>query len=152
MPTEVEQLRDLAKAFWAGQPIPCPKHPGAKMAGTFVQTTYADHVFLNCPRGKETITIPQRPRQMEFYPQAVEGMVENIQRGDAILCYRCQSKIETATKENVETGRADYTFTCVRCYSYGTWSGKPELAKIGSAPNSGTAPKKKACSAQIPEG
>jgi hypothetical protein len=142
MPTEVEQLRDLGKAYWAGQPILCPKHPGVTMSGSFVQTTYADHVFLTCSRGKETITIPQRPRQMEFYPQAVEGFVENIQRGDAILCYRCQSKVETATKENVETGYADYTFTCVRCFSYGTWSGHPSLAKIGSAAGSGTTKKK----------
>ncbi len=111
MPTEVEQLRDLAKLYWAGQPVPCPKHPGVMLTGSFVKTTYADHLFLTCPRGKETITIGQRPRQMEFYPQAVEGFVENIQRGDAILCYRCQSKIETETKENVETGRFEYTFT-----------------------------------------
>ncbi|HEV8657118.1 MAG TPA: hypothetical protein VGS96_00700 [Thermoanaerobaculia bacterium] len=151
MPTEVEQLRDLAKAYWANQPISCPKHPGVKMTGSFVQTTFADHIFLNCPKGRETITIPQRPRQMEFYPQAVEGFVENLQRGDAILCYRCQSKIEVATKENVDTGHADYVFTCIRCFSYGTWSGKPELAKIGSSPTSGTAPKKKSGSAQTPE-
>ncbi|GAC1398505.1 MAG: hypothetical protein NVSMB68_14230 [Thermoanaerobaculia bacterium] len=143
MPTEVEQLRDLVRLYWAGQPTPCPKHPGVNLTGSFVQTTFADHVFLNCSRGKETISIPQRPRQMEFYPQAVEGMVENIQRGDAILCYRCQSKIETATKENVETGRADYTFTCVRCFSYGSWSGNPAAAKIGSAPGSGTKKKSK---------
>jgi hypothetical protein len=138
MPTEVEQLRDLARAYWRGDSIDCPKHPGVKMSGSFVQTTYADHVFLTCPRGKETITIPQRPRQMEFYPQAVEGMVENLQRGDSILCYRCQSKIEVATNENVDTGHADYTFTCIRCFSYGTWSGHPSAAKIGSAPGSGT--------------
>jgi hypothetical protein len=142
MPTEVEQLRDFAKAYWANQPIPCPRHAGVNMTGSFVQTTFADHIFLTCPRGKETITIPQRPRQMEFYPQAVEGMVENVQRGDAVLCYRCQSKVEIATKENPNTGRADYTFTCIRCFSYGTWSGKPELAKIGSAPTAGTKKKK----------
>ena len=143
MPTEVEQLRDLAKLYWSGQPIPCPKHPGALLSGSFVQTTFADHVFLTCPRGKETITIPQRPRQMEFYPQAVEGMVENIQRGDSILCYRCQSKLEVEKLENAETGVTDYTFTCVRCFSYGSWSGDPAAAKIGSAPGSGTQKKNK---------
>ena len=142
MPTEVEQLRDLARLYWEGKPVPCPKHTGAMMTGSFVKTTYADHLFLTCPRGKETITIPQRPRQMEFYPQAVEGMVENIQRGDAILCYRCQSKIETSSTENVETGRFAYTFTCVRCFSYGSWAGDPAAAKIGSAPGSGTQKKK----------
>jgi len=147
MPTEAEELRDLAKLYWAGQPVPCPKHPGVTMSGSFVQTTYKDHIFLTCPRGRETITIPQRPRQMEFYPQAVEGMVENIQRGDAILCYRCQSIIETATKENVDTGRVDYTFTCVRCLSYGSWSGNPAAAKIGSAPGSGTKKKSKSSEA-----
>ena len=66
------------------------------MNGSFVKTTFADHIFLSCPKGKETIQIPQRPTQMEFYDQQVEGFVENLQRGDAILCYRCQSKIETS--------------------------------------------------------
>ena len=132
MPTEVEQNRDLARAFWAGKPIACPKHPGVLLTGSFVQTTFADHIFLTCPRDKQTITIPQRPKQMEFYDQAVEGMVESLQRGDAILCYRCQSKIEINAKENRETGITDYTFTCIRCFSWGQWIGKPELAKIGN--------------------
>jgi hypothetical protein len=131
MPTEVEQLRDLARAFWAGQPTPCPKHPAVMMTGSFVQTTFADHIFLTCPRDKQTIQIPQRPKQMEFYDQQVEGFVENMQRADAILCYRCQSKIEVDAKENRETGITDYTFTCIRCFSWGRWVGKPELAKIG---------------------
>ena len=131
MPTEVEELRDLARAFWAKQPIPCPKHPGVNMTGEFVQTTFSDHIFLVCPRGKETITIPQRPKQMEFYPQAVEGFVENIQRGDAILCYRCQSPLEVNTREDAVTGINRYTFTCVRCFSWGEWAGRPEQAKIG---------------------
>src|SRR5438270_12531457 len=94
MPTEVEQLRELAKAYWAGRDVMCPKHPGVKMIGSFVQTTFADHLYLTCPRGKETITIPQRPKQTEFNLQQVEGMVENLQRGDDILCYRCQSVLE----------------------------------------------------------
>ena len=131
MPTEVEQLRDLARAFWAGRDIPCPKHPGVNMTGSFVQTTSADHIFLTCPRGKETIAIPQRPRQMRFHAQQVEGFVENIQRGDANLCYRCQSVLEVSTKENPTTGITHFTFTCVRCFSYGEWIGHPETAKIG---------------------
>jgi hypothetical protein len=131
MPTEVEQMRELARAYWAGQPIPCPRHPGATLTGSFVQTTFADHVFLTCPRGRETIQIPQRPKQTEFQDQQIEGMVENLQRGDAILCYRCQSKMEVDTKPNRETGITDYTFTCIRCFSWGRWVGKPELAKIG---------------------
>ncbi|HEV7920276.1 MAG TPA: hypothetical protein VGR02_05740 [Thermoanaerobaculia bacterium] len=138
MPTEVEELRELARAFWAGRDIPCPKHPGAKMTGSFVQTTYKDHVFLVCQRGKETITIPQRPRQLEFQRQQVEGFVENIQRGDANLCYRCQSVLEVAANENPNSGVTAYTFTCTRCLSYGTWMGLPATAKIGSAPTSGT--------------
>ncbi|HKR64612.1 MAG TPA: hypothetical protein VJZ00_12850 [Thermoanaerobaculia bacterium] len=131
MPTEVEVLRDLAREFWAGKVLPCPRHPGGTLVGSFVQTTFADHIFLTCSKGRETITIPQRPKQMEFYDQQVEGFVENIQRGDAILCYRCQSKIETNAKPNPETGITDYTFTCIRCFSWGRWVGKPELAKIG---------------------
>lgn len=138
MPTEVEELRDLAKAYWAGRDIPCPKHPGAKMTGAFVQTTYKDHIFLTCQRGKETITIPQRPRQLEFQRQQVEGYVENIQRGDANLCYRCQSVLEVEANENPQSGVTAYTFTCTRCFSYGTWMGLPETAKIGSAPTAGT--------------
>ena len=131
MPTEVEVLRDLARAFWANQEIRCPKHPFASMSGSFVQTTFADHIFLTCSSGRETVTIPQRPKQMEFHAQQVEGMVENLQRNDAILCYRCQARVETDAKENRETGVTDYTFTCTRCLSFGRWVGKPELAKIG---------------------
>ena len=141
MPSEVEQLRDLAKAFWAGQQITCPKHH-VPMTGSFVQTTFADHIFLTCPRGKETISIGQRPRQIEFQAQQVEGMVENTQRGDSNLCYRCQSRLEVNAQENPTTGVTDYTFTCIRCFSWGRWVGNPELAKIGSAPTSGTRKKK----------
>ena len=142
MPTEVDEYRELAKKYWSGQPIECPKHRGVTMTGSFVQTTFADHVFLSCPRGKETIQIPQRPKQMEFFDQQVEGFVENLQRGDQILCYRCQSKMEVDAKENAVTGYGDYTFTCVRCFSWGTWSGHPSTAKIGSAPTAGTQKKK----------
>jgi DNA-directed RNA polymerase subunit RPC12/RpoP len=131
MPSEVETFRELARAFWAGKETRCPKHPGALLVGSFVQTTYADHIFLTCARGKETLTIGQRPKQMEFFDQQVEGYVENLQRGDAIRCYRCQSKMETDARENGETGVTDYTFTCIRCFSWGRWVGKPELAKIG---------------------
>jgi DNA-directed RNA polymerase subunit RPC12/RpoP len=131
MPSEVEVLRDLARSYWSGKPIACPKHPASQMTGSFVQTTFADHIFLTCASGKETITIPQRPKQMEFFDQQVEGYVENLQRGDAIRCYRCQSKMEVSAKPNNETGITDYTFTCIRCFSFGRWIGKPELAKIG---------------------
>ena len=132
MPTEVETNRELAIAFWENKPILCPKHAGARMIGSFVQTTFADHIFLTCERGKETITIPQRPKQMQFYDQQVEGYVENLQRGDAIRCYRCQSKLEVDAKPNADTGITDYTFTCIRCFSWGRWAGRPEWAKIGS--------------------
>ena len=128
MPTEVETLRDLARAYWAGDTIRCPKHAGAILTGSFVQTTFADHIFLTCSRGKETITIPQRPKQMEFYAQQVEGYVENLQRGDAILCYRCQSKIEMTSEKHGE--RTDSTFTCIRCFSWGKWAGMPEAATL----------------------
>jgi hypothetical protein len=131
MPSEVEVLRDLARLYWAGKPLACPKHPGAMLTGSFVQTTFADHIFLSCSQGKETVTIPQRPKQIEFQDQQVEGFVENMQRDDAILCYRCQSKIDVSAKPNNETGITDYTFTCIRCFSWGRWVGKPELAKIG---------------------
>lgn len=130
MPSEVQQLRDVARLYWAGKPVPCPKHPGAMMTGSFVQTTFADHVFLTCPRGKETITIPQRPKQMEFHPQQVEGFLENIERGDKNLCYRCQSELETESTVNAATGDAEYSFTCVRCLSYGTWSGRTAEALV----------------------
>ena len=101
------------------------------MTGTFVQTTFADHIFLTCSRGNETIAIPQRPKQIVFQRQQVEGFVENIQRRDANLCYRCQSVLEVNVRENATTGVTHFTFTCVRCFSYGEWIGKPETAKIG---------------------
>jgi hypothetical protein len=131
MPSEVVQFRELARAFWAGRPVPCPKHEGATLTGSFVQTTFADHVFLSCAKGKETIQIPQRPKQQEFHAQQVEGFVENIQRGDKNLCYRCQSALEVEAVENPTTGITEYAFTCVRCFSYGRWVGHPDAAKIG---------------------
>jgi hypothetical protein len=131
MANDVKELRDLARAYWAGEPVMCPKHPLVTMSGSFVQTTFADHIFLSCPRGRETITIPQRPRQMEFHRQQVEGFLENIERGDANLCYRCQSVLEIESTVNVGTGAAEYSFICVRCFSYGTWSGQnAELAGV----------------------
>ena len=130
MPTEVELFREMARSFWEKQPVECPKHKGQRLSGDFVQTTFSDHIFLTCPR-KETYQIPQRPRQMQFYDQQVEGFVENMQRGDAILCYRCQSKMEVEAVANAENGITDYTFTCIRCYSWGRWAGRPEWAKIG---------------------
>ena len=96
MPSEVETLRELAKLFWSGKPIPCPQHAGGTLTGSFVQTTFADHIALVCNRGKETLTIPQRPQQKQFFDQQVEGFVESLQRGDAILCYRCQSPLQIA--------------------------------------------------------
>ena len=102
------------------------------MTGSYVGTTFADHIFFECPKGRETFTIPQRPKQVEFQDQQVEGLVENMQRGDAILCYRCQAKVEVSATENATTGVTDFLFTCVRCLSWGRWVGKPELAKIGS--------------------
>ena len=132
MPTEVEVLRDMARAFWSNRDIECPKHPGVKMLGSFVQTTFADHIYLTCPRGKESFTLPQRPKQVEFQAQQVEGFVENIQRGDAILCYRCQAPLETKANEDATTGVTHFTFTCVRCLSHGEWTGHPATAKIGA--------------------
>ena len=132
MPTEVDEMRELARAFWANKPIECPKHRGVFMTGSFVQTTYADHIYLACPRGKETYTLRQRPKQKPFHRQQVEGFVENIQRGDANLCYRCQAPLEMSVNENANTGVNHYTFTCVRCLSYGEWVGHPETAKIGA--------------------
>ena len=142
MPTEVDVLRDLVREYWAGGAPICPKHPGLKLSGTFVQTTFADHVVLSCPRG-HAITIPQRPKQIEFQNQQVEGFVENLQRRDKNLCYRCQSPLEVEQKENPTTGVSDYTFTCVRCFSFGRWMGHPDSAKIGSSPTAGTAKKQK---------
>ena len=132
MPSEVETFRELAIRFWENKPTPCPKHAGAALTGSFVQTTFADHIFLSCPRGKETYQIGQRPKQMQFYDQQVEGYVESMQRGDAIRCYRCQSKMDLDAKTDGDTGITDYMFTCVRCFSWGRWVGRPEWAKIGA--------------------
>ncbi len=131
MPSEIAQLRDLALAYWKGTEIPCPTHAGVMMTGTFVQTTFADHVVLACPRGKETITIPQRPKQIEFQPQQVEGYLENLERGDAILCYRCQSEIEVENTSDAVTGASTSTFTCVRCLSWGRWRSSEQQVASG---------------------
>ena len=130
--TEVDERRELARAYWSGKDVFCPRHAGAKMTGSFVQTTFADHIVLECSRGGETISIPQRPRQIELQSQQVEGLGEHMQRGAATLCYRCQSTLEVQAQADASTGVTDYTFTCIRCYSWGRWVGKPELAKIGA--------------------
>ncbi len=132
MPSDVTVMRDLARRYWSGDPPECPKHPGTRLSGTFVETTYADHVVLQCPRGAETWTIPQRPRQKEFNPRQVEGLVVFLQVGDSIRCYRCQSKLEMELEEDRTTGISSYAFTCVRCFSYGMWTGRPEEASIES--------------------
>ena len=95
------------------------------MRGSFVQTTYADHIYLDCPKGKETITIPQRPRQQEFNEPQVEGLMLSQQRGDNVLCFRCQAKLVVSREEEIFGQPTRTTFTCVRCFSYGTWRGKP---------------------------
>jgi hypothetical protein len=130
MPSEVEVNRELARAFWNDRPVPCPRHGGTFLSGTFVETTYADHIVLDCPRGRETYTIPQRPRQQEFNPRQVEGLVVFLQRGDSIRCYRCQSKLQVDVDTERGTGVARYVFTCVRCLSWGRWTGRPEEASI----------------------
>ena len=60
--------------------------------------------------------------------------MESVQRGDAILCYRCQSELDVRSDENPTTGITHFDFTCTRCLSYGSWIGHPELAKIGLTP------------------
>jgi hypothetical protein len=125
---EIDDLRELARAFWAGRELPCPKHPGVKMKGSFVQTTYADHIYLECPKGKETITIAQRPRQQEFNEPQVEGLILSEQRGDNVLCFRCQAKLVVTREEESFGQPTRTTFTCVRCFSYGIWRGKSGAA------------------------
>ena len=127
----VDQLRELTRKFWAGEPIPCPEHPDGILTGNFVQTTYADHIHLACSRGKETIDIPQRPRQQQFNPPQVEGLVVFVQQGDSIRCYRCQSKlVMTEQPSPRDPNETVFSFTCVRCFSWGTWEGRPEEASI----------------------
>src|SRR5687767_14363242 len=124
---EIDDLRELARAFWAGRELPCPKHPGVKMKGSFVQTTFADHIYLDCPKGKERITIPQRPRQQEFNEPQVEGLILSEQRGDNVLCFRCQAKLVVSREEETFGQPTRTTFTCVRCFSYGIWRGTGPL-------------------------
>ena len=121
MPTDTEVLRDLARSYWSGQTLHCPKHAAGTLTGSFVQTTFADHIALVCSRGRETLNIPQRPKQTEFQAQQVEGYIENLQRGDAILCYRCQASVEASSRPDPGSGSTEYTFTCTRCLSWGTW-------------------------------
>ena len=130
---EIEQLRDLARAFYRNEPLPCPKHPGTMLSGSFVQATYADHIFLECPKDKETITISQRPKQQQFNPHQIEGLVVFLQEGDKIRCYRCQSNLSVDQHEEPPgSGRVRFEFTCVRCLSYGFWEGNPAEASIES--------------------
>ena len=129
MTNEVDEYRELARAFWAKRDVICPTH-GVKMKTLFVQTTYSDHIACDCPAGKETFIVKQRPRQMEFNPHQVEGFVVFLQRGDNIRCYRCQSQLQVESIVDPDRGTTRFTFTCVRCFSYGFWQGRPEEANI----------------------
>jgi len=133
MPSEVETTRELARAFWDKREIVCPKHPGGRMQGEFVKTTYADHLVLTCDRGKESLSIPQRPRQQQFNLPQIEGLIISLRRGDNILCYRCQSKLEIGLEEQAASGTSTYEFTCVRCLSWGFWQGNPALISTEAA-------------------
>lgn len=128
---EIDDLRELARAFWAGRPIPCPKHPGGVMTGTFVQTTYRDHIHLECNVGHETVDLPQRPRQQEFNQPQVEGLVESLDRGDAVKCFRCQATLVIDREERPGSEPHAYRFTCVRCLSFGEWKRK-EASQLAS--------------------
>ena len=130
---EIDDLRELARNFWAGRDLPCPRHHGVNLIGSFVQTTYSDHIYLVCPRGKETTTIPQRPRQQEFNEPQVEGLMVSLQRGDNILCFRCQSKLLMARDEEVFGKPSRTTFTCVRCLSFGVWESSQGIPAVKSA-------------------
>ena len=129
MPTEVDARRELARAFWEGRDPMCPRH-NVKVRATFVESTYFDHIAVDCPKGKETFTIPQRPRQSRFNAHQLEGLVVFIEQGDNVLCYRCQSRLQIERNDDAVTGVTHFEFTCIRCLSYGSWTGKPEKANI----------------------
>lgn len=98
------------------------------MKGTFVRTTYYDHLVFECEKGRETVTIAQRPRQTEYNEPQVEGLILNIERGDSILCYRCQSKIATLDDAGPARPASRLEFTCVRCLSWGIWESKAQTS------------------------
>ena len=130
---EIDDLRELARNFWAGRDLPCPRHRGVNLEGSFVRTTYSDHIYLQCPRGKEVITIPQRPRQQEFNEPQVEGLMVSVQRGDNVLCFRCQSKLVMDREEEVFGKPSRTIFTCVRCLSFGVWDSSQGTPQVKSA-------------------
>lgn len=129
---EVDELRDLARAFWAKEPVRCPKHNGATMHGTFVQTTYRDHIHLECSAGGESVDIPQRPKQVEFNVPQVEGLIESLGRGDSVKCFRCQANLHLDIDERPGEAPVAYRFTCVRCLSWGEWRREPQNQQIAS--------------------
>ena len=118
---KLSEQRDLASAYWRGETTTCPDHPGSAMRGEFVRTTFADHLVFRCERGAETLTIPQRPKQVEFNDPQVAGLLLNLARGDSIRCYRCQANLVTETDAGPAREATRYDFICVRCLSWGTW-------------------------------
>ncbi len=99
------------------------------MTADFIQSNYFDQLVFQCPKG-DTVTIPQRPKQVEYNVHQLEGFVVFLQSGDSILCYRCQRRLQVEAIENADTGVTDFTFTCTHCFSWGTWSGRPEDASV----------------------
>lgn len=127
---EIDEIRELLKDFWAGRQTFCRKHPGALLEAEHVRTTYSDHVTFTCARGKETFSVPQRPRQQKFNAWQNEGLVVFLERGDNVLCYRCQARLNIDRQGMPGEKKARFHFTCVRCYSWGEWEGDPSQASI----------------------
>ena len=82
----------------------------------------SDSTFLMTDIGQRVVRDIRNKLFRDKRLQAQKDFIDNL---------RGKSKIEVNAKENGETGVTDYTFTCIRCFSWGRWVGKPELAKIG---------------------
>jgi len=136
---DIDQLRELVRDFWAGKPLFCARHPGAQLHGTWIETTYADHIHFECEKGGESFAVPQRPKQQEFDPWQTEGLVVFLERNDNVLCYRCQSSLVIENKTAPGNDRQEFLFTCVRCLSWARWEGNPAEASIETPTNTRSA-------------
>ena len=76
MPTEVEQLRDLARTYWSKKPVMCPKHPGVEMTGTFVQTTFADVLSADQALYAAQLTVAERRQALWLAVADLQGLMQ----------------------------------------------------------------------------
>jgi hypothetical protein len=115
-----EESAALLKKFWTGEPVPSPK-TGRPMRTFFVERTFAPQVVMIGTRG-EHFRFDQKPRQIEFSPSHIKSMVRDAKERESPVCPQDFEPLYVKRVPAVRfPGEWDWTFTCPKCLSFGTW-------------------------------